>query len=60
MDLQLESEELLDDEIEQLIEQRLQARKDRDFQRADEIRDQLQELNIILEDTSQGTRWKRG
>ncbi|MFC5465844.1 cysteine--tRNA ligase [Lederbergia graminis] len=58
--LQLEKEELLDEEIDRLIEERLEARKNRDFKRADEIRDQLKELNIILEDTRQGTRWKRG
>ncbi len=54
------SEELLDEEIEALIEQRNQARKDRDFKLSDEIRDKLKEMNIILEDTAQGTRWKRG
>ncbi|RWZ52143.1 cysteine--tRNA ligase [Halobacillus fulvus] len=53
-------EELLDEEIEALIEERIQARKDRNFERADQIRDELKEQNIILEDTSQGTRWKRG
>nr|WP_295971080.1 cysteine--tRNA ligase [uncultured Bacillus sp.] len=58
--LQLEQEELLDEDIETLIEQRIQARKDRNFQLADQIRDQLKHLNIILEDTPQGTRWKRG
>ncbi|WP_071396734.1 cysteine--tRNA ligase [Bacillus tuaregi] len=58
--LQLKQEELLDEEIEALIEKRIQARKDRDFQLADQIRDQLKDLNIILEDTPQGTRWKRG
>ncbi|VEF49956.1 cysteinyl-tRNA synthetase [Bacillus freudenreichii] len=58
--LTLEAEELLDDEIEQLIEQRNQARRDRNFQLADEIRDKLKDMNIILEDTAQGTRWKRG
>lgn len=58
--LQLKEEELLDEEIEALIEKRIQARKDRDFQLADQIRDQLKDLNIILEDTPQGTRWKRG
>ncbi|WP_243388373.1 cysteine--tRNA ligase [Bacillus kexueae] len=52
--------ELLDEEIEALIEKRIQARKDRNFALADEIRDQLKEMNIILEDTPQGTRWKRG
>ena len=53
-------EELLDEEIEALIEERNQARKNRDFARSDEIRDQLLGMNIILEDTRQGTRWKRG
>lgn len=58
--LSLENQELLDEEIEALIEQRIQARKDRNFQLSDQIRDQLKEMNIILEDTPQGTRWKRG
>jgi len=53
-------EELLDEEIDALIEERIQARKNRDFARSDEIRDQLQSMGIILEDTRQGTRWKRG
>ncbi|TQR17257.1 cysteine--tRNA ligase [Psychrobacillus soli] len=52
--------EVLDEEIDALIEERNQARKDRNFARADEIRDQLKEMNIILEDTAQGIRWKRG
>ncbi|MGI8317240.1 cysteine--tRNA ligase [Halobacillus mangrovi] len=55
-----QQEELLDEEIEQLIAERKQARKDRNFERADQIRDELKERNIVLEDTSQGTRWKRG
>ncbi|MBS4210519.1 cysteine--tRNA ligase [Bacillus sp. FJAT-50079] len=58
--LEIEQVDLLDEEIDQLIEQRLQARKNRDFAKADQIRDHLKELNIILEDTPQGTRWKRG
>lgn len=58
--LTLAKEELLDEEIDSLIEKRNQARKDRDFQLSDQIRDQLKEMNIILEDTPQGTRWKRG
>ncbi|MDM5205518.1 cysteine--tRNA ligase [Cytobacillus kochii] len=59
--LSLEDEpELLDEEVDQLIAERIQARKDRNFQLADQIRDQLKEMNIILEDTAQGTRWKRG
>jgi cysteinyl-tRNA synthetase len=52
--------EMLDEEIDALIEKRNQARKDRNFQLSDQIRDQLKEMNIILEDTPQGTRWKRG
>lgn len=57
---ELQTEELLDEEIEALIEERIQARKDRNFKRSDEIRDQLKDMNILLEDTAQGTRWKRG
>ena len=55
-----EHAELLDEEIEQLIEERNEARKSKNFQRADEIRDMLKEQNIILEDTPQGVRFKRG
>jgi cysteinyl-tRNA synthetase len=58
--LTIEKEEMLDEEIDALIEKRIQARKDRNFQLSDQIRDQLKEMNIILEDTPQGTRWKRG
>ena len=47
---------LLDEEIDQLIEERNQARKDKNFARSDEIRDQLKEQGIILEDTPQGVR----
>lgn len=58
--LHLKTEELLDAEIEELIEKRNEARRNRDFALADKIRDELKERNIILEDTPQGTRWKRG
>ncbi|MBB2481159.1 cysteine--tRNA ligase [Bacillus sp. APMAM] len=58
--LKLENEELLDEEIEDLIEKRNTARKERNFALADEIRDRLKEMNIILEDTPQGIRWRRG
>ena len=58
--LELESEDLAAEEIEALIQKRNEARKNRDFQLADDIRDQLKDMNIILEDTPQGTRWKRG
>lgn len=56
----IEVEETLDEKVEKLIEERNRARKERNFARSDEIRDQLKEMNIILEDTPQGTRWKRG
>jgi len=51
---------LLDEEVEQLIEERNTARQNRDFARADAIRDQLRDQGILLEDTAQGMRWKRG
>ena len=51
--------ENLDSEIEALIEERTNARKARDFKRADEIRDQLKTMGIILEDTPQGVKWSR-
>lgn len=53
-------EALLDEEIDDLIMERNEAREAKNFERADEIRDLLQEKNIILEDTHQGVRWKRG
>ncbi|KRN28276.1 cysteine--tRNA ligase [Liquorilactobacillus mali] len=46
-------------EIEELIEQRNEARKNHDFEKSDTIRDLLKEKGIILEDTAQGTRWKK-
>ena len=46
-------------EINSLIAERNAARKNRDFKRADEIRNQLAERGILLEDTPQGTKWKR-
>lgn len=52
-------EEMLDAEIEALIEERQQARRNRDFARSDEIRDLLSEKGIVLEDTKDGVRWKR-
>ena len=52
-------QEMLDGDIEALIEERQVARKDRNFQRADEIRNELLEKGIILEDTREGVKWKR-
>ena len=52
-------EEVLDSDIEALIEERQAARKAKNFARADEIRDQLSDMGIILEDTREGVKWKR-
>ncbi|WP_082230912.1 cysteine--tRNA ligase, partial [Schleiferilactobacillus harbinensis] len=54
-----ETGELLDADVENLIEERIAARKAKNFARSDEIRDQLAQEGIILEDTPQGTRWHR-
>jgi len=54
-----EDKDLLDSDIEALINERQEARKAKDFKRADEIRDELQKKGIILEDTRQGVKWKR-
>ena len=54
-----ESEEGGDQEVERLIAERLTALKAKDFARSDEIRAQLKERGIVLEDTPQGTKWKR-
>ncbi len=51
---------LLDEDVEALIEERLEARRNKNFKRSDEIRDELKAQGIILEDTAQGMRWKRG
>ena len=52
-------EELLDEEIEKLIEERQAARKEKNFARADEIRDELLSKGIILKDTREGVQWKK-
>ena len=52
-------EENLDDEIEELIQERQDARKNKDFAKADEIRDKLLAMGIVLEDTREGVKWKR-
>lgn len=54
-----EQQEILDEEIEALIAAREEARLDRDFAKADDIRDRLADVGIILEDTKDGVRWKR-
>ena len=52
-------EELLDDEIQALIDERQAARKAKNFARADEIRDELLAKGIILKDTREGVKWSR-
>ena len=54
-----EENEMLDADIEALIDERQEARRNRDFARSDEIRDLLASKGIILEDTKDGLRWKR-
>ena len=49
-----------DEAIDALINERVKARTDKDFARADEIRDQLTGMGIVLEDSPGGTRWRRG
>ena len=51
--------EMLDSEVQSLIDERQEARRRRDFGRADEIRDELANRGIVLEDTKDGVRWKR-
>ena len=53
------TEGLNDSEIQSLIDQRVQARSQKDFSKADEIRHLLEKQGILLEDTSDGTTWKR-
>lgn len=57
--IRLNDDNLNDDKIEQLIEQRNDARRNKDFQLSDQIRDQLKQKGIILEDTPQGTRYRK-
>lgn len=52
-------EEVLEEEIEKLIEERQKAREEKDFELSDKIRDDLKEKGIVLEDTPQGVKWRR-
>lgn len=54
----VKKEQSLDEEIEALIAQRTQARKDKDWVTADKIRDELKARHVILEDTPQGIKWR--
>lgn len=49
----------LAEEVEALIAERTEARKTKNWARADEIRDRLNEMNVVVEDTPQGIRWRR-
>ena len=49
----------LDDEVEAKIQERTQARKNKDWALADKIRDELKSIGIVLEDTPQGVKWSR-
>ena len=51
--------EILDADIEKLIKERQDARKEKNFARADEIRDELLAKGIVLKDTREGVQWKR-
>ncbi len=53
------SKDVLDEEVERLIAERTEAKKNKDFQKADQIRDELLNMGIALEDTRQGVKWKR-
>ncbi len=52
-------EEILDQDIQKLIDQRQNARESKDFKKADEIRDYLLSVGIVLEDTKDGVKWRR-
>ena len=51
--------QVLEKEVEELIEKRTKARKDKDFALADQIRGQLLDMGVVLEDTREGVKWKR-
>ncbi len=52
-------DEVLDEEIEDLINKRTEAKKNKQFELADQIRQELLDKGIVLEDTRQGVKWKR-
>jgi cysteinyl-tRNA synthetase len=55
--VQFDNKAELSDEIQTMVDERDQARADKDFAKSDELRDKLKEMGVILEDTPQGTRW---
>jgi cysteinyl-tRNA synthetase len=52
-------DDLMTSEIERLVSEREKARKEKDFKKADAIREELAKRGIILEDTPHGTRWSK-
>ena len=54
-----EKDDKLSSEIKNLIDEREKARKEKDFQKADRLREELNRKGIILEDTKDGVRWKK-
>ncbi len=54
-----EKEEKLSPELKKLIDEREKARKEKNYEKADKIRQQLKEKGVILEDTKEGVRWKK-
>ena len=57
--LKAKGNDVLDSDIEALINERTEAKRNKNFARADEIRDILKDMGIVLEDTRQGVKWKR-
>lgn len=55
--VKLDDQKDLSDEIQKMVDERDQARADKDFATSDKLRDQLKDMGVILEDTPQGTRW---
>jgi len=55
--IKFDEQQDLSDEIQKMVDQRDQARADKDFATSDQLRDKLKEMGVILEDTPQGTRW---
>lgn len=55
----VENKGTIDDEIQKLIDERTKAKKDKNFAKADEIRNKLLDMGIVLEDTREGVRWKK-
>ena len=55
--VELDNQQDLSDEIQKMVDDRDAARANKDFAKSDELRDQLKDMGVVLEDTPQGTRW---